>query len=492
MTVRPTGLQGGMNYLGVEAPTPPNSVQVARAPTAKDYNNFQLGDFWLNTLTQDVWVLVSKAQKVATWVRFSTGAAGTLDTLTGSDASVATPVANNVTFPNAIIPASGNLAGNIISHGTLGNLTLNLTNTITVPGSVISASGPTGTITDATYVALNGGVGFNANILLDNNTLTALGPRVRFLKSRNNGIVVNADDTGEIDFFGYDGAQYIQTAQILGQVAPGAVGLNQVPGNLQFLTTGTAAFAVPTLRMIIGQNGAVRVSATDDGSASFIVLGNGMTTTGPVTMNGGTIDIATDATDNAVNIGTLANAGRTTIVGNATGTSILALRCGTGGATLGISATDHTVQIGSTTGVSTMTLNSGTGGIIANGVAGVTVANSAAVLIDTVGGQLGTIASSIKHKENILNMGNESNPIMYLNPVVFNYKKDAQKHKQYGLIAEEVAEILPNLVNFDESLDPTGVRYHDLPVLLLNELQKLNKRVKDLEDSVIPFGAMPV
>lgn len=118
------------------------------------------------------------------------------------------------------------------------------------------------------------------------------------------------------------------------------------------------------------------------------------------------------------------------------------------------------------------------------GIAGVTVSNDDAVLIDTTTGQLGTVSSSRRYKENIVDMDSSSDPIYNLRPVTFSYKKD-QCHKQkYGLIAEEVHETMPNLVTYNLEGNPESVRYHDLPSLLLNEIQKLNKRVKNLEDQL--------
>lgn len=52
---------------------------------------------------------------------------------------------------------------------------------------------------------------------------------------------------------------------------------------------------------------------------------------------------------------------------------------------------------------------------------------------------------------------------------------------RYGLIAEEVAEVYPNLVVYDKSGDPQTVMYHELPALLLNEIQKLRKEIDDLK-----------
>jgi len=74
-------------------------------------------------------------------------------------------------------------------------------------------------------------------------------------------------------------------------------------------------------------------------------------------------------------------------------------------------------------------------------------------------------------------MGDSSDVLMKLRPVTFHYREDVvgaeeAKTQQYGLIAEEVAEVAPELVASDADGKPDSVKYHVLPALLLNELQK--------------------
>jgi Chaperone of endosialidase len=96
------------------------------------------------------------------------------------------------------------------------------------------------------------------------------------------------------------------------------------------------------------------------------------------------------------------------------------------------------------------------------------------VLIDSAG-QLGTISSSRRFKQDIEAMADASDRLLQLRPVRFYYTEaDAlgERPVQYGLIAEEVAEAFPELVILDEDGQPETVAYHMLPALLLNELQK--------------------
>jgi hypothetical protein len=96
------------------------------------------------------------------------------------------------------------------------------------------------------------------------------------------------------------------------------------------------------------------------------------------------------------------------------------------------------------------------------------------VLIDA-NGQLGTVQSSRRYKEDIEPMADASDRLLNLRPVQFRYKKpnaNGEKPIQYGLIAEEVAEVLPELVVNNKDGQPETVAYHLLPAMLLNELQK--------------------
>lgn len=110
------------------------------------------------------------------------------------------------------------------------------------------------------------------------------------------------------------------------------------------------------------------------------------------------------------------------------------------------------------------------------GIRGVTTgsADAVPVFIDS-GGQLGTISSSRRFKEDIQPMGDVSERLFALRPVTFRYKHpydDGSKPIQFGLVAEEVAAAFPELVVKSEDGRPETVSYHLLATLLLNEFQK--------------------
>ena len=105
--------------------------------------------------------------------------------------------------------------------------------------------------------------------------------------------------------------------------------------------------------------------------------------------------------------------------------------------------------------------------------------NAIPVVIDS-SGQLGTVSSSRRYKENIMDMGDVSSRLHALRPVTFNYKKpyaNGEKPVQFGLIAEEVAETFPELAVMNEQGLPETVKYQDLTPLLLNEFQKQQDRI---------------
>ena len=94
----------------------------------------------------------------------------------------------------------------------------------------------------------------------------------------------------------------------------------------------------------------------------------------------------------------------------------------------------------------------------------------AAVFVNS-SGQLGVLASSSRYKTQIAAMGASSGKLDQLRPVTFHLKNDPQGALQFGLIAEEVDRVYPDLVIRDETGAIQGVRYDELAPMLLNEIQ---------------------
>jgi hypothetical protein len=102
-------------------------------------------------------------------------------------------------------------------------------------------------------------------------------------------------------------------------------------------------------------------------------------------------------------------------------------------------------------------------------------------------GQLGTKSSSIRFKEDVHDMAAASDGLMRLRPVTYRYKQpyaDGSKPIDYGLIAEEVAEVYPDLVVKDADGQIQTVQYQKLTPMLLNEVQKEHKLLEQQAETI--------
>ena len=119
------------------------------------------------------------------------------------------------------------------------------------------------------------------------------------------------------------------------------------------------------------------------------------------------------------------------------------------------------------------------------GIYGKTVASGVGVIINS-NGQLGTVQSSLRFKDNIKPMAKASEAILKLKPVTFRYKEelDSNKIPQFGLIAEEVEKVDPDLVVRDQDGTLTTVRYEAVNAMLLNEFLKEHRKVQTLEGMI--------
>jgi len=119
------------------------------------------------------------------------------------------------------------------------------------------------------------------------------------------------------------------------------------------------------------------------------------------------------------------------------------------------------------------------------GISGVTVAGGVGVIIDPKG-HLGTVVSSERFKEAIKPMDKASEAILQLKPVTFRYKRelDPDDIPQFGLVAEEVAKVDPDLVARDAKGEPYTVRYEAVNAMLLNEFLKEHRKVQEQDRKV--------
>jgi hypothetical protein len=99
----------------------------------------------------------------------------------------------------------------------------------------------------------------------------------------------------------------------------------------------------------------------------------------------------------------------------------------------------------------------------------------------TSSGQLGVLASSERYKTAITPIGKTTEKLQRLRPVSFHLKTDPKGVVQYGLIAEEVDKVYPELVIRDDAGQIQGVRYDELSPMLLNEMQKQAAEMRELK-----------
>jgi len=140
-------------------------------------------------------------------------------------------------------------------------------------------------------------------------------------------------------------------------------------------------------------------------------------------------------------------------------------------ANAGAATESSTIRIG-TVGTQTATYIAG--------IANATVTGSA-VYIDTTSGQLGLLSSSERFKDGIEPMGNASEALLSLRPVTFRYKKniDPKGAPQFGLVAEDVEKVNPDLVVRDAKGKVFTVRYEAVNAMLLNEFLKEHQKVEE-------------
>ena len=119
------------------------------------------------------------------------------------------------------------------------------------------------------------------------------------------------------------------------------------------------------------------------------------------------------------------------------------------------------------------------------GISGATVPNGVGVIVGS-NGQLGTVTSSARYKEAIKPMDKASEAILALEPVTFRYKHELEPAgiRQFGLVAEEVEKVNPDLVARDDQGKPYSVRYEAVNAMLLNEFLKEHRKVEKLEATV--------
>jgi hypothetical protein len=310
--------------------------------------------------------------------------------------------------------------------------------------SLTSGDGNTGlgwfSLFSATTGSFNTGVGAGALALDTGDSNTATGAVALFLNttgSRNTatGTAALLNNT--------DGAGHT------------AVGYNA----LATATAGASAFAANT---------AVGVNALFGDTT-----GNGNTAVGAAALFGNTTGGGNTAIGNF--------AGSTLTTGN----NNIAVGAGAG---IGITTGDFNIDIGSAgTSLDSGTIrigDSNTQFAVIAGISGATIMGAPVVV--TNGGQLGVSSSSARFKDQIKPMDKASEALFALKPVTFHYKNkiDPAGISQFGLVAEDVEKVNPDLVVRDKEGKPYTVRYDAVNAMLLNEFLKEHQHVQEQDATI--------
>jgi hypothetical protein len=143
---------------------------------------------------------------------------------------------------------------------------------------------------------------------------------------------------------------------------------------------------------------------------------------------------------------------------------------------VGVAGEAGVIRIG-TTGTQTATFVAGIRGVPISGGTEVGVNSN---------GQLGVRASSARYKDAIKPMDKASEAILALKPVTFRYKKDLDPTgiPQFGLVAEDVEKVNPDLVARDDEGKPYTVRYEAVNAMLLNEFLKAHRRIEEQDKRI--------
>jgi hypothetical protein len=259
---------------------------------------------------------------------------------------------------------------------------------------------------------------------------------------------------------------------------------------LLFNTTGTDNTATGAAALLNNTEGSNN-TATGSFALQSNTTGNLNTATGLSALYSNTTGIGNTAVGSALTLNTTGQSntaiGTGALSSNTTGNGNIALGNFAGH---DLTTGDQNIVIGNPNAVAgesnTMRIGGShqTRAFIA-GIRGVATGNNDAVnvVIDSVG-QLGTVSSSRRFKKEIKPMDTASEAILALKPVTFHYKSDKTNRSEFGLIAEEVAEINPDLVVRDENGEIYTVRYEAVNAMLLNEFLKEHRTNEQQESKI--------
>lgn len=254
----------------------PAPIIAERAPTTGD-GSYELGQMWINRLTNIIYILTSYSGNAAQWQSGIAGS-GTFTSVTATAGDITADVGNIVATAGDIIATAGSasIAVNITAVG--GNISATA-GSVSAGTSVTAATsllaGTTVTSTDGDHV-----VGSTASSAAAND--------LDFKKSRAGGVITTGDALGQILFRGIGtGTTYVTGASI-SSVSSGTIGANRVAANLVFATHDDTASGLNAItRMTIASTGDITIAAPDSGVALTITAGGETITAGDLTLTAG-------------------------------------------------------------------------------------------------------------------------------------------------------------------------------------------------------------
>ena len=270
-----------------------------------------------------------------------------------------------------------------------------------------------------------------------------------------------------------------------------AIGFKALFGN----TAGTGNTAIGSQALVSNTTGSsntasgVRALEKNDGGANTATgidsLGNNTSGSGNTAVGAGSLASNTTGENNTAT-------GDDALVANITGSDNIAIGFKAG---LSVTSGSDNIDIGNhghhddsqTIRIGTRRIHTST---YVAGISGVSIPEGVGVIIDTKG-HLGTVVSSERFKDAIKPMDKASEAIFSLKPVTFCYRHelDPDGIPQFGLVAEQVEKVNPDLVARDEQGKPYTVRYEAVNAMLLNEFLKEHRTVQELKEQIADITA---
>jgi len=343
-------------------------------------------------------------------------------------------------FPNLGGEVTGPLATTVVS----GAVAADVANAIVRRDNAGNFAAGSIALSGTLALPLTGVVTFGGNLFMHNsglsNTFLGIGAgNLTITGGNNTGVGLNAlgsTTTGQSNVaFGTDALSFNTTGN--GNAAFG-------DGALHFTTTGTGNAAFGVTALYLNKTGIFNTAVGDSALSSNTESNNAAFGTNALSLN------TTGSGNTALGTGTLENL---------------------------VSGIEN-VALGNGAGINLNGSESFDIDLYSPGVAG----ESSTIRIGRSPNQTATFIAGINGatKQDIADLGAESDVLMKLRPVAFYYKPelDSTHTRQYGLVAEEVAQVAPGLVVFDQDGKPQTVRYHFVNAMLLNEVQKQERLIE--------------